>query len=377
MIANQKHLFDLPDDVTYLNCAAYSPFLNTVRAAGEMGLDRKTRPWSFSSTILPPEADRMRELFGGLIGATANDIAIVNSTAYGIATAAANLPVERGQNIVVLEDQFPSNVYSWRRLAENNGGVMRTVPWPADGGWTPGVLEAIDSDTAIAALPPCHWTDGSRLDLVAIGERCREVGAAFVVDATQTVGVLDMDIAAIQPDFLACSAYKWLLCPYTLAFLYVAPHRQDGTPLEHHRWNYGTPVADKTDTAYDDDYAAGAARFSMGEVLNLINLPMAVAAMEQLTDWGPGSIQETLTVLTDAAADQASGRGWAVWPKANRMGHSIGFKPSQSMPADIHLQLKAENIHISLRGDSIRVSPHLYNDLGDIDRLFTALDRLL
>ncbi len=377
MIANQKHLFDVPDDVTYLNCAAYSPFLKSVRAAGEVGLERKNQPWNFSTAILPAEAERMRQLFAGLIGAAAGDIAIVNSTAYGIATAAANIAVGRGQSIVVLKDQVPSNVYAWRRLAEKSGGIMRTVPRPADGGWTPRVLEAIANDTAVAALPPCHWTDGSRLDLVAIGERCREVGAALVVDATQAVGVMDMDMGAIQPDFLACSAYKWLLCPYTLAFLYAAPQRQDGTPLEHHRWNYGAPVAERTDTAYDDDYAQGAARFTMGEALNLINMPMAVAAMEQLTAWGPAAIQETLSLLTDAVAARAEERGWSVFAKANRVGHSIGVRPPEPPSSDLALKLRAENVHISLRGDAIRVSPHLYNDVSDIERLFAALDRTL
>ncbi|MDD9877192.1 MAG: aminotransferase class V-fold PLP-dependent enzyme [Magnetovibrio sp.] len=375
-IANQRHLFDIEDGVTYLNCASHAPLLKAVYEAGQIGLRRKYHPWTIDNAETPAEAERLRGLFAGLIGAEADDVAIVNSTSYGIAVAARNLDIAAGQTIVVIEDQFPSNLFSWRSLAEAAGAALKVVPRPADGDWTPGVLEAIDAATAIAALPPCHWSDGSRLDLAAIGARCREAGAALVIDATQVAGAMALDVAEIQPDFLVSSAYKWLLCPYTLGFLYAAPHRQRGVPLEQHRWNMAGVQAEATEVAYPEDFAPGAKRYDMGERNNFINMPMAVAALEQLSAWTPAAIQETLAPLTDRAAALAAERGWAV--PAQRVGHFIGIRPPEPPPGDIGARLKQEGIHISLRGgDALRISPHLFNDAADIERTFTALDRLL
>ena len=117
MIASQRHLFEIPDDIAYLNCAYMSPLMKPVVAASSIGLQRKATPWTVTPQDFFTESERARGLFGRLIGAPADDVAIVPSASYGIATAAANLPVSAGQEILVLRDQFPSNVYSWRDLA--------------------------------------------------------------------------------------------------------------------------------------------------------------------------------------------------------------------------------------------------------------------
>jgi selenocysteine lyase/cysteine desulfurase len=119
---------------------------------------------------------------------------------------------------------------------------LLVVPRPADWDWTAAVLEVLatpklSSELAVVTLPQVHWQDGTTFDLVTIGHRCRELGIPLVVDGTQSIGARVLDVQAVQPAFLACSAYKWLLCPYGLAFLYVAPDRQEGgKPIEMHNW---------------------------------------------------------------------------------------------------------------------------------------------
>lgn len=218
-MGNQRHLFDIPESVTYLNCASQSPLLRASVTAGEGGISRKAHPWGSLREEAAREAQEARAMFARLIGATADDIAIVPATSYGAAVAAANLDVEKGQEILVLQEQFPSNYYAWHELAGRKRARIVAVPRPSDSDWTAAVLSHINENSAIAALPPCHWTDGSRLDLETIGAACRSVGAALAVDGTQFVGAAPFDVAKVQPDFMVCSAYKWLLCPYTLAFL--------------------------------------------------------------------------------------------------------------------------------------------------------------
>jgi selenocysteine lyase/cysteine desulfurase len=208
--------------------------MKEVVATGEAAIRRKARPWEIFPHHFFTEPEEARTLFARLVGATADDIAIQPSTSYGAAIAAATLELPRGARIVVLQEQFPSNVYPWREAARRGGAVLETVPRPADDDWTPAVLERLVAGTALVALPHVHWTDGAMLDLVTIGKRAREIGAALFIDATQSLGVLPLDVREVQPDYLVAATYKWLLGPYGMGFLYVAPHRQSGRPIEEH-----------------------------------------------------------------------------------------------------------------------------------------------
>ena len=372
----QRHLFDIPEGVTYLNCAYLSPLLRSVHEVGKAALARKVHPWTIVRSDFHDDVERARARFAKLINATADDIAIVSSTSYGIAVAGANLPLERGQHVLVLADQHASNVLQWQKRAKESGGEVATVPRPADGDWTTAVLERLDRTTAIAALPNLHWTDGGTLDLVAIGRRCRELGAALVIDGTQSVGAMPLDVGAVQPDFLVVSAYKWLLCPYTLGFLYAAPHRQDGRPIEEHGQSRQGAATAEGKTGYTLEFAPGARRYDMGERSNFISLPMAVAAMDQLADWGVPTIAATLRGLTSRVAAEAERRGFSLPPAAHRAPHILGFRSAEGFSVETAKQLAAEGVHVSLRGGALRVSPHLYNDDADVDRLFSVLDRI-
>ncbi len=367
-----RPLFDLPEQMAYMACAAQSPLPKLAYAAGVAGMERKRRPWTAAQ--LPPlsdAAESCRRLFGGFIGAGADDIAIVPATSYGVAVAAANLPLARHQQVLVLEAQFPSNYYAWADKAARSGAALTVVARPTDGDWTAAVLAALTPAVGIAALPACHWTDGGRLDLVAIGQACRALGAALVVDATQLVAAAPFDVAAVQPDYLVASGYKWLLCPYTLAFLYVAPGRRDGQPLEQHAggragWEAG----------YSDSFAPGARRYDMGEYLNHVNLPMAAASLELIAGWGPVAIAAALQPLTDRAAALAAERGWSTPPAAHRVAHYIGIRRPVPFGKEVEARLAARDIHVSLRDGGLRVAPYLFGRPAEIDRLFSALDEL-
>ncbi len=376
MIANQRHLFDIPEGVAFLNCASRTPLLEASMIAGEAGMGRESRPWRYDPGQAPAEADQLRGLFAALIGAEAGDIAITPSASYGIKTAALNLPVEAGQRILVPEQPFPSHLYTWQEVAGDTGATIETVPAPDDGDWTAAVLERLRPEVAIAALPICRWFDGAALDGEAIGARCRETGTALVLDATQAAGAMALDVGRIQPDFLVAAAYKWLLCPYTLAFLYVAPQRQDGRPLEGHMFNH--PGADdiaKT-IAYPEAHTPGARRYDMGEVYNSIHLPMAIAALRQLSDWTPAAISKSLRPLTEAVAADAAERGFQVPPARHRVAHFIGLRAPQGWPEGLIQALAAERIYTSLRVGALRISPHLFSTEDDVARLFQVLDRL-
>lgn len=373
MIDCHRHLFDLPDDVVYLRCAASAPQLKSVYEAGRLGLAKKSRPWRIGARETFDDVERLRALFAGLIGADNGDVALAPSASYGLSIAAANLTVGEGRDVVVLARQFPSNVYPWRALVRRHGGRLLTVERPADDDWTAAVLASIGPSAAIVALPQCHWLDGAMLDLEAIGRRVRDVGAALVLDLSQSLGAVPFDVGAVQPDFLVAVAEKWLLGPYQLAFLYAAPSRQSGEPIEH-TWigraeseNYARLVD------YRDGYQPGARRFDVGERGNFISVPMAIQALRQIADWRVDAIAATLKRMTDETADRAAAIGLTPVPMAARAPHMIGLRAEAGLPAGLGDRLADRNIFVTVRDQVIRVSPHVYNKSEDIESLFIAL----
>lgn len=373
----QRDLFEIPDDVAYLNCAYVSPLLKRAAEAVRQGLRTEQQPWTITADDFYDPPDRARALFASLIGATAEDIAIIPSASYGVATAAANIPLERGQNIVVLRDQHPSNVYRWRRRAAAAGATIATISQPDNGDWTPAILDAFGDETAVVALPNNHWMDGSLIDLVQIGAAARRVGAAFVVDVSQSLGAMPLDINAVRPDYLVAAGYKWMLCPYSISFLYVAPHRQDGTPIEESPNNRANSRDFARMAEYRDDFEPGARRFDVGERANFILLPGAIAALEQLNSWGPASIQRTLGHMNAGIAERASQLGLTSRAASLRAGHFLGLGFPKGVPPTLLQTLAAEKIFVSIRGNSLRITPHLWVSDEDIERFFSVLEKAL
>jgi selenocysteine lyase/cysteine desulfurase len=311
---------------------------------------------------------------GGGGGGPADGVAIIPSVSYGISVAAANVPVREGGKIIILEDQFPSNVYAWRELAEQSGARLVTLPRPEDLDWGRALLGEIDAETAIVSVPNCHWTDGSLVDLEAVGARARDAGAALVVDASQSLGALPFDIARVQPNFLVAAGYKTLLGPYSLAYLWAAPDRRDGTPLEQ-GW---ATRADSEDFArlvdYRDRFRPGARRYDVGEAANFVLVPMAIVALRALLEWGVERIAATTRLRTGELAAAARDLGLAVPPPERHAGHVVGLGLPGGV-SGVHLaeRLAKADVHVSVRGSSVRVAPHVYTTDEDVARFRDAL----
>jgi len=377
MIPCQRHLFDIPEDIAYLNCAYLGPLSHAAVAAGRAATGRKARPWEISSDDFFTDTEIARALFARLINARDEDIALVPAASYGVSVAARNLDLQENQSVVVLAEQFPSNLYAWRESADSAGARVVTVQRPEHGDLTRAVLDAVDERTAIVALPHCHWADGALLDLETIGRRCRELGAALVLDVTQSAGAMPLDVSVIQPDFLVAACYKWLLGPYSTGFLYVAPHRQGGKPIEYN-WRARLGSEDFAGLVnYQDGYLPGARRFDVGECANFHTIPAVIAALQQILDWGVPAIAKTLAARNAGIAERAALLGLEGLDARQRAGHFLGLRFPQGIPKGLLDEFREARVYVSVRGDSLRVTPHLYNDDADVDRLMHALARVI
>jgi selenocysteine lyase/cysteine desulfurase len=375
-LGSQRELFEMPEDIAYLNCAYMSPQLRRAREVGEWAVSRKSRPWEVTPNAFFEDVEVVRALFARLVGGDADGVAVVPSVSYGISVAAANVPVHEGEKILILEDQFPSNVYPWRELASRSGAKIVTVTRPEDYDWTRALIEEIDTDTAVVAAPNCHWTDGSLVDLARVGERVREVGGSLVVDGIQSLGALPFEVSDVRPDFLIAASYKWLLGPYGVGFMYVDQKHRDGRPIEHNWINRRGSEEFSQLVDYEDAFQPGARRYDVGERSNFVLLPMAAEALRQLLDWGVENVSGTIGALTDLIEQKTEERGIATIPKKRRARHMIGLMLGPEPPHDLATRLTAHNVFVSVRGESVRVSPHLYNTERDVDLLFEVLQRV-
>ena len=376
---SQKDKFSLPDDITYLNCAYMGPLLKTVEAAGIEGVKRKSQPYQVSPEDFFSEVEELKKLYAQILNVEeAQRIVVVPSTSYGLANAANNSPIARGQNIVVLEEQFPSNIYLWQRIAEEKGAEVRFVAAPKKltgrgKAWNDAILQSIDNQTAVVAMPHVHWADGTKYDLKTIGEKVHSVGGLLILDGTQSVGALPFDVAEIKPDALVCGGYKWLLGAYSFGLAYYGEVFDNGTPIEENWMNRLHSENFRGLVNYQPKYKPFANRYAVGQQSHFINTPMAIAALEQILEWTPEGIQNYATDLIKEPIEALQNLGCRVEDAKFRGNHLLGVH----LPAHIDLEkLQArfaeEKVIVSVRGTAIRISTHAYNEARDFEKLLNC-----
>jgi selenocysteine lyase/cysteine desulfurase len=368
-LGSQRAKFAVPPDVAYFNTASLAPQLHAVREAGVAALARRGRPWTISSDDWFTGVERLRVLFAELVGGDAEGVAIVPATSYGFAVAARNLPLGARRRVLVLADEYPSGIYTWRA----SGADMLTVSRESGQTWTEAVLAALDERVAIVSVPNVHWTDGSLVDLPAVAARAHDLGARLVVDASQSVGAMPIDVAQVRPDFLVTVGYKWLLGPMSLGFLYVAEEHRGGEPLEQN-WiaragseDFGALVD------YRDEYQPGARRFDVGQRTKLELVPMAIAALEQILEWGVARIAAALAGVTGEIARRSAELGLDA--PAEHASHMLGIRLPREAQAHVIAMLAEARCYAAPRGASLRISPHLHVTQEDVDRLLEVLAR--
>ena len=381
MLASQRALFDLPSDICYLNAASYGPLpLATVETARQ-AVARKSRPWLIDQDFATGQYERARKAAAGLINADPQDVALIASVSYGVATAAKIVPVSAGSRVVVLQDDHSSPVLEWMSRAGAGGFIVETVHSPSDHDWTAAVLSVIErpgaAPIAIASISSVLWTDGCTLDMNRIAPALRSRGAALLIDATHGAGILELDVHKLEPDFVVFPTYKWLLGPYGRAFLYVARRHQDAVPLEQTSAGRRRVNAEENVYFSDINYADGARRFDMGERDHFISLEMASLGIERVAAWGCLAISERLATLTARLADGMRGNRVSFPDAAVRAPHILSLGFLDGMPKGLIENLAVERIYVAPRLGRMRISPHVYNDEADIDRFIEAFHRLM
>jgi selenocysteine lyase/cysteine desulfurase len=379
MLNNQKYLFNLSNDTTYLNGAYMSPQLRTVTDIGIENLNKKSQPHTITGNDFFSEKIVLRERFAQLIGSSDPEtIAIIPSVSYGIATAMHNILFKKEDEIVVLEEQFPSNYYSWKQLEAEQGVVIKTICAPAlekgrGQAWNTRILESITSKTKCVAIPIVHWADGTKFDMESIRKRTNEVGAYLIIDGTQSIGAMPFSVADIKPDALICAGYKWLLGPYSLGLAYFGERFHTGTPIENNWMNHQDSENFANLVNYNLEFKPKAVRYDVGESSNFILTPMLSEALKQLLTWTPKAIQQYCQSLCEEPIKRLQEAGYFIEEPNDRAHHLFGiYLPEDKNMETLKRLISSKNIFVSYRGQAIRVAPNVYNDADDLEKLLSC-----
>ncbi|MEQ6168386.1 aminotransferase class V-fold PLP-dependent enzyme [Ekhidna sp. MALMAid0563] len=351
--------------------------MKKVEKAGIKGLKMKRNPVKVSVDDFFHESEQLRSAYSRLIeNDDPNRVVIIPSVSYGLANVAQNLPFNDGE-IILAEEQFPSNVYPWARLKEKGFAIKVVSPPQSEKrgeSWNEKILDAINSKTRVVAIGHIHWSDGTLFQLKSIRKKLDKVGGLLVIDGTQSVGALPFSVKEIRPDALVCAGYKWMMGPYSIGLAYYGSAFDGGTPIEENWINREGSDDFGNLVNYQEAYREKALRYEVGEHSNFILVPMLHQAIKQLLRWSPENIQRYTHDLMADSITEMKAMGYRVEGEEWRASHLFGVRlPSDVELSKVQQSLKKHRVSVSVRGDSIRISPNIYNDEMDVRKLLKAM----
>ncbi|MBT8244720.1 MAG: aminotransferase class V-fold PLP-dependent enzyme [Winogradskyella sp.] len=376
----KQQLFNISEDVIYLNTASFSPAFKSVETAGIEAIKQKSHPeLRQGSDLFNPVID-LRKLFAKVIDEDDyNRVVTIPSVSYGMANVANNITLNSGDEILIVEEQFPSNYYIWEDVAKRYDTKIVTIKQPDNPeDWNSAILKKINSKTALVAIGHIHWANGLLFDLKAIRNKTSENNSLLVIDGSQSIGALPFSIKDIQPDALVCAGYKWLFGPYGCAYAYYGPYFDGGKPIEQNWANRLGSENLSGLTTYQSEYKSKASRYAMGESGSFIYVKMQIAALTEILKINRQEFQEYCHLISEKSLVKLSELGFTSNTPNIRAKHLFGIKIPNSVDVDkLKEVLKSNNIHLSFRGKYMRVSCHVFNAEKHFNKLYNVINSVV
>ena len=363
--------FPVTENYIYMNHAGIAPLSLRARNAMREFLNDATDDGAIHSEDWAATAEACRQSAAKLIHATVNEIAFMKNTTQGILLAANGIDWHEGENVVTTAVEFPANVYPWWSLKERFGVETRMVAEREGRIRIDELAATIDSRTRVLTISHVEFASGFRHDIQAIGEICREKGIWFVVDAIQSVGVIDVDVKACCIDILAADGHKWLCAPEGAAIFYCAKERQD--QLINTNLGWAGVVNPRDFLNYSLTPKPDATRFEEGSY-NSIGLFGLHAAIGLLLEIGVPRIERRVLNLTGRLIDGLQSKGYSVSTPTKESARSgiVVFRSDRHSTTELYELLKRANVVSAERG-GLRLSPHYYNTIEEIEQVLEVL----
>lgn len=379
-MSDQKHLqsschesFPILDEMDFFNHAGVAP-LSKPAADAMIAYAKHTASKAYIQGSWYKQAQHIKTLAARMINApSAANIAYVPSTSAGLSLLARGLDWRRGDNVIITSIEFPANRYPWQDLAKQGVELIEIEPDNEGRIDVEDILEAITDRTRLVSISHVQFSSGFRIDLSEIAKMVHRAGGLLCIDAIQSVGAMPVDVQAWGVDFLSADSHKWMLGPEGCGFVYC---EEDLIQMLHPGvvgW-MNMPIR-KEYTDYRFEFHTDARRFEPGSY-NLAGIMAMGASLELLLETGLDNVWATIEMLTDHLCDRLNQKGYKVFsPRgAGEKSGIVSFSAADvSRHQAIIEMLEKQNIHIALRQGRLRVSPHFYNTLAQMDRLVDAL----
>jgi selenocysteine lyase/cysteine desulfurase len=348
---------------TFLNTATFGQLSNRTTAAMLAHLDHRQQNACADFLSWFDDHDRLRSKLAQLIHAEPADIAFIPNAAAALGLLTAGIDWREGDEIAILDNEFPNQIYAPKNLTAR-GVTVRETPWPE-------FLDSINPRTRLVTVSSVNYSTGFRLPLLEIAARCRAAGALFYLDGTQSAGALDFDFSRVQPHLFSVNCYKWMLAPNGAAFMAVHPRLRDRlAPLSvgwrsHQGWrnvdnlHQGAPV-----------FVSSAEKYEGGMLSSMVLYGLE-ASVDFLLETGMPAIEARALSLAAEVRNAAARLGGHALPHHDSAIAALRFDGVDS--SALARSLKARDIQVSARYGLLRVSTHFYNDLSDVDTLESAL----
>lgn len=366
--------FGVVSSSIYLDHAGVAPIPGRVRDVVSEFLSRASEKAILDYDSWMERVQEVRSASATLVGSDIDEIAFTKNTSHGISLVSGGIEWNQGDNVIVTEKEFPSNVYPWMDL-ESKGVDVRTAPFK-DGRISIDDIKAIiDERTRLVSVSHVQSVNGFRIDLKNLGRVCKESGTLLFVDAIQSLGVVPMNVKEYGVDFLSADGHKWLLAPEGTGIFYAKRDLCPALKPGLIGWN----SVENQDDFNNIDYTlkCNAGRFEEGSY-NVMGIYAFGASIDMLLEIGVSNILERVLGLGELIISEADHRGFQIEsPRSSEeRGGIVSFRGNFDPPS-IRQKLMENSVVVNERGGALRLAPHFYNTEEDILGFFSELDKIL
>ncbi len=366
--------FELQADMIHLNHAAVAPWPRRTRQAVETFARENATEGSLHYSAWAKKEAQLRQRLAQLIHAPqADDIALLKNTSEALSVVAYGLNWQVGDNVVISDQEFPSNRIVWESL-QNRGVDVRQVNLASAPTPEQALIQACNDRTCLLAISSVQYASGLRVDLATLGQFCREQEILFCIDAIQSIGALQFDVSAVNADFVMADGHKWMLGPEGLALFYCHERARDKLSLNQYGWHMVEHFEDFD--RKDWHVAHSARRFECGSP-NMLGIHALHASVELLLDTGLITIEHQVLANSEALFSliETSHNLECLTDKTpGRYAGIVVFRHKYYPSEHVYHYLMQQRVLCALRGGGIRFSPHFYTPLELLRRATNLAD---
>ncbi len=369
------HEFPLDPALIYLNHAAVAPWPRRTAEAVQKFAQENMRFGAANYGAWQQVENDLRVQCARVINAAAAaDVAFLKNTSEALSVVAHGFPWVNGDNVVIADEEFPSNRIVWESLRPT-GVEVRVIRLRAGPDPEQALIEASDRSTRLISVSSVQYASGLRIDLPKLGALCRRRNIAFCVDAIQGLGAYPHDVTAMGIDFLMADAHKWLLGPEGIAVFYCRPEWRERLILRQYGWRMVEGAGDYDRTEWEP--ARSARRFECGSP-NMLGIHALSASLSLLLEVGIPEIERRVLARAERIFAGVADRPELELLTRKEPGRYAGivtFRHRHKPSAELHAALRKHGVICAPRGGGIRFSPHFYTSLDQIDRALTLAAR--